>query len=82
MLKRCSGRAEANETAIGNLPRPSDLNLAGLDISESALDELLSIKADEWRAEAADMAKYLDEFGARTPAQLRAQIAALQQRLG
>jgi phosphoenolpyruvate carboxykinase (GTP) len=82
VLKRCSGRAEANETAIGNLPRPSDLNLAGLDISESALDELLSIKADEWRAEAADMAKYLDEFGARTPAQLRAQVAALQQRLG
>jgi hypothetical protein len=24
----------------------------------------------------------LDEFGARTPAQLRAQVAALQQRLG
>jgi len=28
------------------------------------------------------MAKYLDEFGERTPAQLRAQVAALQQRLG
>ncbi|MFM8480520.1 MAG: phosphoenolpyruvate carboxykinase domain-containing protein, partial [Gammaproteobacteria bacterium] len=73
---------EANETAIGNLPRPSDLNLAGLDIADAALDELLSIKAEEWRAEAADMVKYFDEFGERTPAQLLAQVAALQQRLG
>ncbi|MFM8481395.1 MAG: phosphoenolpyruvate carboxykinase (GTP), partial [Gammaproteobacteria bacterium] len=55
VLKRCTGQAEANETAIGNLPRPSDLNLAGLDIADAALDELLSIKAEEWRAEAADM---------------------------
>jgi len=82
VLKRCTGQAEANETAIGNLPRPSDLNLAGLDIADAALDELLSIKAEEWRAEAADMAKYFDEFGERTPAQLLAQVAALQQRLG
>jgi len=82
ILKRCSGQAAANESAIGNLPRPGDLNLDGLDVAEAALDELLSINVGEWRAEVADMARYLDEFGERTPAQLRAQVAALQQRLG
>jgi phosphoenolpyruvate carboxykinase (GTP) len=82
ILKRCTGKAEAQETPIGNLPRPSDLNLKGLTIAQPALDELLSVKADEWRAEAAEMDTYLDEFGARTPAALRAEVKALQKRLG
>ena len=82
MLKRCAGKAEANETAIGNLPRAKDLNLAGLDLPPQALEQLLSVDATEWRAEAGDMGKYLDEFGTRTPAALRAEVQALQQRLG
>jgi phosphoenolpyruvate carboxykinase (GTP) len=82
ILKRCAGDAGANETPIGNLPRAADINLTGLDIAPQALDELLSVKVEEWRAETADMDKYLDEFAARTPAQLRAEVKALQQRLG
>jgi phosphoenolpyruvate carboxykinase (GTP) len=82
ILKRCTGKAEAQESPIGNLPRPTDLNLKGLTLAQPALDELLSVRAEEWRAEAADMDKYLDEFGDRTPAALRAEVKALQQRLG
>ncbi|MFZ9652125.1 MAG: phosphoenolpyruvate carboxykinase (GTP) [Steroidobacteraceae bacterium] len=82
ILKRCNGKAEAAETPIGNLPKAKDLNLAGLDIAPQALEQLLSVDATEWRAEAADMNKYLDEFGARTPAALRAEVQALQKRLG
>jgi len=82
ILKRCTGKAEAQETPIGNLPRPTDLNLKGLAIAQPALDELLSVKTEEWRAEAAEMDTYLDEFGARTPAALRAEVKALQKRLG
>ena len=79
---RCTGKAEAQETPIGNLPRPTDLNLQGLSIAPPALDELLSVKAEEWRAEAADMGHYFEEFGTRTPAALRAEVQALQKRLG
>jgi phosphoenolpyruvate carboxykinase (GTP) len=82
ILDRCTGKAEARETPIGQLPRATDLNLTGLEIAEAALDELLSVNAEEWRAEAADMEKYLEEFAARTPAALRAEVKALQQRLG
>jgi phosphoenolpyruvate carboxykinase (GTP) len=82
ILDRCTGKAEARETPIGQLPRATDLNLTGLEIAEAALDELLSVNAEEWRAEAADMEKYLDEFAARTPQALRAEVKALQQRLG
>jgi phosphoenolpyruvate carboxykinase (GTP) len=82
ILDRCSGKADALETPIGHLPRATDLNLTGLEITEAALDELLSVNAEEWRAEAADMEKYLEEFATRTPAALRAEVKSLQQRLG
>ena len=81
ILNRCAGKAEAQETPIGNLPRASDLNLDGLKIEQSALDQLLSVNAEEWRAEAVDMDQYLNEFGDRTPVQLRAEVAALRTRL-
>jgi phosphoenolpyruvate carboxykinase (GTP) len=38
-------RGGAKETAIGNLPRPTDLNLPGLDICPRWLEELLSSTA-------------------------------------
>ena len=82
VLNRCAGTAAAQETPIGNLPRSSDLNLDGLKIEQSALDQLLSVNAEEWRAEAADMDGYFNEFGDRTPAALRAEVAALKSRLG
>ncbi len=81
ILNRCAGKADAQETAIGNLPRASDLNLEGLKIEQSALDQLLSVNTEEWRAEAVDMDQYLNEFGDRTPVQLRAEVAALRTRL-
>ena len=82
IIDRCEGRAGANETAIGNLPRAEDLHLEGLSMDAAALQELLTVNAEEWRAEAADMAKYVEEFGDRTPAALREQVVALQKRLG
>jgi phosphoenolpyruvate carboxykinase (GTP) len=82
IVDRCAGKAGAQETAIGNLPRPDDLDLAGLDLAPGALDQLLSVQTDEWRAEAADIEKYLDEYAPRTPAALREQVKALRTRLG
>jgi phosphoenolpyruvate carboxykinase (GTP) len=82
IVDRCAGKAGAQETAIGNLPRPEDLDLAGLDLAPGALEQLLSVQTDEWRAEAADIEKYLDEYAPRTPAALREQVTALRTRLG
>jgi phosphoenolpyruvate carboxykinase (GTP) len=81
MLERVAGRAGAKETAIGNLPRPQDLNLAGLDIKPDVVEELLSVKQDAWRKEAADIRTYLGEFGARTPKAMYAELDGVEQRL-
>ncbi|MFM1885063.1 MAG: hypothetical protein RL026_220 [Pseudomonadota bacterium] len=81
MLDRVAGKAQAADTAIGHLPRPQDLNLAGLDIPAGHLEELLDVKADAWRKELADIRGYLDEFGSHTPAALYAELATVESRL-
>jgi phosphoenolpyruvate carboxykinase (GTP) len=82
MLERCTGRAQAKETAIGNLPRAEDLNVAGLDIAPAVLEELLSVKADAWRKEVADIRDYLGEYGSRTPKAMYTELDGVEQRLG
>jgi phosphoenolpyruvate carboxykinase (GTP) len=81
MLERCAGRAAANETAIGNLPRPGDLNTDGLDIAPAVLEELLSVKQDAWRKEVADIRNYLGEYGTRTPAAMYSELDGVEKRL-
>jgi phosphoenolpyruvate carboxykinase (GTP) len=82
ILDRCAGRAQASETAIGQLPRPEDLNTTGLDIAPAVLQELLSVKQDAWRKEVADIRSYLEEYGSRTPAAMYRELDAVEQRLG
>jgi phosphoenolpyruvate carboxykinase (GTP) len=82
MLDRCAGRAAANDTAIGFLPRPEDLNLHGLAIKPDVLPELLSVKPEAWRKELKDIRMYLEEFGQRTPKALYAELDEVEKRLG
>ena len=81
MLERCAGRGGMVETPIGQLPRPQDLDLAGLDMPVASLAELLSVDRAQWRQEAADMRGYLQEYGSRTPAALQAELTKLEGRL-
>ena len=82
ILDRCAGRAQAQDTPIGFLPSPSDLDTSGLDIDAGTLAEILSVKPEAWRQEVADIRSYLGEYGARTPQALLAEVATVEQRLG
>jgi len=50
-------------------------------VPAAALTELLSVDREQWRQEAADIGKYLQEYGSRTPAALQAELTKLQARL-
>ncbi len=82
MLERVAGSAGATDTAIGALPRPQDLNVAGLDIAPAALNELLAVDPAQWRKEVADFRKYLTQFGARLPPVLTQNLDAVEKALG
>ena len=78
MLERYSGRAGAVATPIGNVPRPQDMHTQGLDISPDALRALLSVDAALWKKEVTDIRAYLEQFGARLPAKLGAELKATE----
>lgn len=73
IIDRCKGNASAVETPIGFLPQKRDLHVEGLTLPEGALDTLLDVDVPAWTKEVADIGTYLDSFGARTPARLRAE---------
>ena len=82
IIKRCSGAVGANESAIGHLPRPGDLNLKGVDVNEDTMRDLLAVLPAAWRKEAAEMRDYLKEFGARAPTEMSAELDEIEKRLG
>jgi phosphoenolpyruvate carboxykinase (GTP) len=81
VVRRCEGRAGAVETAIGLVPRPEDLDTEGLDISESALEQLLTVEEEPLRDELAQIREHLAQFGDDLPSELREQFASLERKL-
>jgi phosphoenolpyruvate carboxykinase (GTP) len=82
MLKRHTGNADAQETAIGRLPKPSDINLNGLEVSDADLRELLTVDAGQWRKEVGAIREYFAQFGARVPPEMKQELEGVEKRLG
>jgi phosphoenolpyruvate carboxykinase (GTP) len=78
---RCSGKAEAQETPIGNVPRAADLDLSGLALDNEDVDELLQVDIAGWLAEIPLIREYYAGFGEKMPAALSAELDALEARL-
>jgi len=70
IIDRCEGRAHANETPIGFVPRPEDIPHDGLDIGHRTLHGLLDIDPAEWREEYEAIREYLSQYGERLPERL------------
>ncbi|WP_345751573.1 phosphoenolpyruvate carboxykinase (GTP) [Microbacterium rhizophilus] len=81
IIRRLQGETEAVVTPIGLVPAPGSLNLDGIEVPQQDLDELFAIDADAWLEEADLTEEFYDLFGDRTPAELRAQLDALRDRL-
>jgi phosphoenolpyruvate carboxykinase (GTP) len=82
VLGRCEGKAKAVETPIGHVPSPDALDLSGLDLSPSAVAELLKVDRDEWRNAVSGQNEFFDKFGDRLPKEMWDEHNALSARLG
>src|SRR5689334_9486818 len=51
IVDRARGKTVAFETVMGWVPRPGDLDLSGLDISDDDLRQATAIDFDEWQTE-------------------------------
>ncbi|MBQ7036560.1 MAG: phosphoenolpyruvate carboxykinase (GTP) [Clostridia bacterium] len=81
ILDRCEGKADATETAIGYLPKASDLDLTGLDIDAATLEELLSVDKEVWAGEIDGIKEYFAQFGDKLPKGIADQLAKLEANL-
>jgi len=69
------------DTAIGRVPDTGALVTDGLQLSPGALDELLTVDTEAWRAELPSIETHYERFGDRLPQTLRDELEALAKRL-
>jgi phosphoenolpyruvate carboxykinase (GTP) len=82
IFRRCDDAAEAVDTPIGRVPAKGALDVSGLDISERRVEELLEVDPVLWREQLTQLHEHYAQFGDRLPVELRAQLEALEGRLG
>ncbi len=78
IIDRCEGKADAEETAIGYVPRPEDIDLTDLDLDIETLKSILKVDKDVWAKEAAEIEEHYKKFGDKLPAELRQQLENLK----
>ena len=81
VVERLEGSAEAQETPIGLIPTKSGIDTEGLDISDEALEDSLSVNVDEWKDELSGIEEWFANFGESLPASIGAELEELRSRI-
>ena len=81
VFRRCEGAADAVETPIGLLPSEGAINTEGLSITPEAMSELLTVDTELVKQQLPQVKEHLAKFGDKLPAELKAQLDALEKRL-
>jgi phosphoenolpyruvate carboxykinase (GTP) len=83
ILDRAKGSVGADETAIGYMPKPEDIDITGLEgeVSLDTIRSLLSIDKESWAQEIENQNEFFAKFD-RLPDAVRSQQKALIERLG
>lgn len=81
ILKRCEETVDADETAIGYVPKPKDINLEGCGVDEETLKGLLNVDTETWKKEAEGIKEFYKKFGDKLPKELNEELSALESRL-
>ena len=81
IFERVTGTGKAVDTPIGRLPAPGALDLSGLSVPASAMEELLRVDVDAWLAELPLMREHLAKFGTKLPPGVKSEVDALEKRL-
>lgn len=81
ILKRCEETVDADETAIGYVPKPEDINLEGCSVDKETLKGLLNVDTETWKKEAEGIKEFYKKFGDRLPKELNDELASLESRL-
>ncbi|MBR3094007.1 MAG: phosphoenolpyruvate carboxykinase (GTP), partial [Clostridia bacterium] len=80
IIKRCEGKVDAQETAIGYLPFAEDINLEGIEdeVSLESLRSILDVDKKLWLEDAKSIEEFYAKFGDRLPPVLREELDTLE----
>jgi phosphoenolpyruvate carboxykinase (GTP) len=81
VVERLDDAAPACDTPIGRVPTPEALDVSGLDLDPSTVEELVSVDVESWRQEIPQIEDHYAFIGDRLPPELRDELAELQKRL-
>lgn len=81
ILKRCEETVDADETAIGYVPKPEDINLEGCGVDKETLKGLLNVDTETWKKEAEGIKEFYKKFGDKLPKELNEELVSLESRL-
>ncbi len=81
IIDRCEGKADAEETAIGFVPKADDIDTTDLDIDRATLESILKVDKDVWAKEAAEIEEHYKKFGDKLPEELKVQLENLKNAL-
>jgi phosphoenolpyruvate carboxykinase (GTP) len=81
IFERCTETAEGTKTAVGIVPAPGELDVAGLDISDDDLAQVVEVDPEAFKAQLPQMREFLAKFGDDLPPEISAQLDAFEQRL-
>ena len=81
IIDRCEGKVDAEETAIGYLPKAEDINLEGLDMTTEDLEKILDVDKDAWEEELKGVEELYAKFGDTLPEELKAELNTVKENL-
>ncbi len=83
IIKRCENEVDAEETAIGYLPKAEDINIEGLEgeVSVDSLKKILDVDKALWSEEAKGIEEFYGKFGKTLPEELAKELETLKANL-
>ena len=82
IVDRVDGRARAEDTPVGLVPRTSDINLEGLEMASDRLRAAMAIKRDDWSAELRSQDEFFSRLSCELPREIEVQHEALAAAFG
>ncbi len=81
IIDRCEDKVDADEVAIGYVPKAEDINIEGLEIGIDTIKDLLNVDKETWKKEAEGIEEFYSQFGDRLPKELSDELESLKKKL-
>ena len=90
IIRRCKGEVGAQDTAIGYIPTPEDIDVSDLDyeikpgrkFNAGDLEDILKVETDYWKEDLKSIKDFYAQFGDKLPKELAGELETLEKNLG